>query len=479
MTYLKLTALCLSLLLLFSSCGIIIINRGGEEETTAEDLPIAPPASDSETYPVVTRPSDEEASRDRLSALPSADLGGISVFFAVASETGDVFQDDGGAYRAAVQKRNEMVRAKYNASVLVSRQSAEELRLLAEAAALSGSYFADFAVIRGGDLGGYLEEELLLNLKSLPYADYGADYYRRQAMEQLSAGGMIYGAVGDATEQPEHYTCLYVNAELAESLGASVDYRAVLRGEFTWDRFLISLMTLPEGTTGLVSAFDEETTASYAFAASGGTFVKANGEGKLRLACDTAESRDLIGFLKTLYALDDVSLGGEEEKPSGFDLFLEGDALYAVGTLADMERLAAAGFLWEALPMPKLSEELPYFTAMTGDTPVVTALSSCRNLDVMGYILDAVNAASGDYLVSEYYAHVLRRLVCSSRTLDMIDLIRGNPVFDAARLFGEGSDAVREGTSGALYEAVSGDKAFVFYLNKKEKALNKALDGLG
>lgn len=494
----RLAVCLLAAVLLLSSCGIIVINRGEETKPitneTETDFPPLTDTYESKDYPLATETDGEAASRDRLAALPDVDLDGLTVFFTVSQETAAVFDEEDDLYRTAVLKRNDMVNKKYNVQIITARMDAAALLNGVAKADKAGDFFSDFAVIRSGDLVGYLTGDYLLNLKSLPFADYSASYFNQTAMNQLTVGGAICGAVGDATEQIEAYSCLYFNKTLAKELGTVCPYDAVYDGTFTWEGFLASLTELPEETVRFVSAYDDEVTAAMSFFGVGGNFLAANGKKQLRLACETDETEAMIDYLKVLFAMDTKSLSvtvtppagtGDEtsaepetETLTGFAIFEAGKALYAYGTVGQMEALENAGFAWEVLPMPKMAEDQPYYTPTTVDAPVIVALSSSQNLDTMGYMLQAVNAASCGYLTHEFYADAMQRLITGVNTLDMLDIIRENPTYDIAFMLGEDVKAVRAGTYGAFLEAIEGTKSFSSYLNKKESALNKYLDGL-
>lgn len=480
----RLTACLLAAVLLLSSCGIIVINRGEETMSAPEAETDFPPLTDTykpDTYPLATETDGEGISRDRLGALPDQDFDGLTVFFTVSEETGHIFNDEDELYRPAVLMRNELVNEKYNTKIITQRKSAALLLTEVKAADRSGDFYSDFALIRGGNLGSYITEAYLHNLKSLPFTDYEAEYYRQSAMDQLTVDGVIYGAVGDAVEQIEHYACLYVNKSYGESLGYFPDYRAVYEGAFTWESFLISLSELPEETVRFVSSLDEEATTALSYFTTCGTYLSENAKGKLRLACETEASATLIDALKTLFVLDTTEWSAQDDETeplTGFDIFAQGEALYAFGTLGQMELLENAGFVWEVLPLPKVTADMPYCTAVTRDAPVIVALASSQNIDTMGYILEAVNAASYGYITYSFYTDAMQRLITGVHTLDMLDIIRENPIYDIGYLLGEDAKAVREGTYGALYAAVEGSKSFSSYLSKKESALNKYLDGL-
>ncbi len=493
----RLTACLLLIALLLSSCGIIILNGGDDSRPVTESETLFPPLDDdyeTSRYPEATETDGEAVSKDRLAALPDRDFDGLTVFFTVAEEAGPVFDEENDLYRSVVLKRNEMVNKKYNAKIIVDRKPADLLLTEVANAEKAGSFYSDFAVIRNADFGEYLVGNYLLNLKSLPFTDYDAPYFRQSAMAQLTVKNAVYGAVGDAVDQIETYAALYLNRDYAKSLSLSLDYGAVYDGRFTWETLLTMLAAVPEEGVGFVSDNDRMTTASLAFLGTGGSFLARNDKGQLRLACETDAADALVDCLKRLLPSVKTTLTvpadvlpemGEESEIlsaervlSGFEIFAEGKALCALGSVGQMPLLENAGFSWEILPLPKLMEELPYCTPVTADAPIIVALASSHNADTMGYILQAVNAASCGYITGEFYDDAMLRLTTGVHTPDMLDLIRANPVYDLAAMLSEDAKAVREGTYVALDDALDGKRAFAYYLGKREKALNRFLDDL-
>lgn len=483
----RLTACLLAALLLLSSCGIVIINRGEEPGPATESETDFPPLTDSyesKDYPVVTEPDWVAEAEKWLGDLRSANFNGTTVFFLVAEGTGFTFDEEDDLYRAAVLKRNELVNKKYNVQIITERKNASTLLSEVKKADRAGDFYSDFVVIRSGDMSAYLEGGYLLNLKSLPYADYGAPYFDHKGMDQLTVGDAVYGAVGAATAQIESYACLYFNKSYAEELGVSCPYKEVYDGTFTWDRFLDSLEDLPKGTTRFVSAFEENKTAAMSYFSSGERFLTCYNLNQPRLSCDTKTAKTMISHVKKLFSLDTAKLtleeqDGESEKTlKGFDIFKEGKALYALGSVADMESLQNAGFSWEVLPLPKLSEKKAFYTPMTADAPVIAALATSQRLELMGHVLQAINAASCDNMAYEFYKDAMQRLITGTNTLDMLDFIRETPVYDLAFMLGEDVKAVRAGTYDALRDAAKGKQPFSYYLDSKKTALNNYFSGL-
>ena len=340
----------------------------------------------------------------------------------------------------------------------------------------SGDFFADFAVLPSHDFGGYLTGDYLLNLRSLPFTDYTAPYFDRQAMSQFTFRGVMYAAVGEATVQPEDDLCLFFNRDLAETTGFRFDSESVEWGTFTWDLLLtaLSAATDPEDGTYVrfVSRFDAPLTAAFACSSAGVTFLAPDANGLLRQSVNTDAGRAMLETMKSFLP----HLTVPEEDP--FAVFAGGRALLAIGTLSDVEKLGTAGFRWELLPFPKAVETAEYVTPVTTNAPVVTALSSSVNIDITGYVLQAVNAASAGRFLPVYEAILLRDYVTEAKTLDRIDLICHRTAADTALSFGS-VKAVREGTYQAFYEAALGTKTLAKALSAKKKALTQYLDQLG
>ena len=500
MQALRLSICLLLVVLLLSSCGIVVINHGQKPVTTETetDYPVPSDTYQPSDYPLATETDGEGISEDRLRTLPTKDLGGLTIFIAVSKETGHVFNGEDELYRAAVSRRNEKINKKYNVQIITEYMSAEVLLSEVAKADKAGDYFSDFAVIRGGDFSSYVTKGYLLNLKSLPYTDYSAPYYNQNAMSQLTIDGTMYGAVGDATEQLERYVCLYMNKTYAEALGRTCPYDVVRDGSFTWEYYLTALKELPAEEIDVVSAFSDELTAAMTLFSGGVHFLAANDHDALRLACQNNAAKTMVSFAKTLFShktktleitvtspadSTDVTDNAEEnetiiQKLTEFSIFEAGHSLYGIGTVGHMEALENAGFSWEILPLPKATEEQPYYTPVTTDAPVIVALASSQNLDAMGYVLQALQAASHGYLVNEFYNDAMQRLITGVNTLDMLDIIRENPFYDLGLFLGEDVKAVKAGTYSAFLSAVKGKKPLSSYLNQKESELNAYLDRL-
>lgn len=495
MKRMKLLSLFLSLLLVLTSCGIVIINDGkndpdGEGSLTSPNTvgTYLPPE-----YPLATETDGEAVALATLQTLPNYDFDGLSVFFAVAKEIGDVFNDESGIYVDAVTRRNQLVNEKYNTQLLITYRTAEELASEVGASDWSGEFYADFVVLRNGDLGAYAVSGRLRNLKALTHVDFSAPYYNATAMEQLTVGDVVYGAVGNATEQVEHYTCIYYNIDLGKELSLSLPYDAIYDGSFTWETLLTEMRKTPTETPIFASSMDDGLLSVYSYLGTSRTFLVPDGNKSLTTGYVTGQTEQLIAMLKLLlplrsnkvtYEITVPATTGSEETietvtAEGFDIFLKGRSLYAFGTVADMAKLKNAGFHWEILPFPKLNEEDGYASGVAYEAPILAVLDTSPNIDTIGYILEAIQAASYGYIAEAFDTDATKNCITGIHTLDMLDLIRENPIYDFSRMFGYHVDAaLRQGTYEAYTEAVNGGSTLDYYASRKANALKNYLNGL-
>ncbi len=480
---LKKSLALISLLLAFSlcSCGIITINKGnGSSGTEDTDDGLTHPSFESKDYPLVPENDGRDLSSELLSKLPTVDLEGRTVFIAAEKTAGDIFSEESEIFSSAVIYRNELVAKKYNVKLVTDLNSKSELLDEVKKADKAGEYYADFAVIRCGDVGAYLAGGYLRNLRSLQNAELDDDCYNKQAMSQLSVGGFDFGAVGYATEDIGKYSCLFFNKTLAEEKGITLDYSEIYGGEFTYETLLDLIKLMPEDDTSFAVSSTEDAVYSLFFSA-GQTYLSPNG-GEMSLSCSNERSEKLIEALKSLSdsMTEKVKAtdSGESVTLKGFDVFENGKSLIYQGSIDDMKTLKNCGFSWEVLPLPKVYEtDDSYYTAVTDGAPIMTALATGENIDTVGYILRALNTASYSHLKHEMYKYAEKELITGTRTLDMLDLATEAPIYDMASMFSS-AKAVSEGTREAFYSAVDGKKSFETCLSAKESVLNKYLNRL-
>lgn len=481
-------ALLVALLTLaFSSCGVITVNRPGSDTTdsvgtTEPDITV--PFWESKDYSVAPDANYSDAAKEKTDSLPEADLSGRSVMFAVASETGDIFNTESETYAQAALYRDSLVAERYNCKVVSLVSSASQLLSNVKAADKSGDYFSDFAIIRSGDVSAYHSGGYLRNLKSLFFAELDDECYDSRASAQLTVGGVVVGTAGWAVRQPENYGCLYLNLALAKKYGITPNYSDIISGGLTWDALLEELKLIPEEEIRFVSDGDVSSLVTEMFFSMGQNYL--NYSDGFSLACRNDATENFVSHMKDLVSMRTGSIkksitvtdesGVDTEKEitlGGTDIFLTGEAAVLYGTLGTMKSLKNCGFMWEALPLPKHDEtQESYCTSLTSDAPIITALASADNLETSGYVLRAINTASYGHIEHCFFNEAESEYITGVHTLDMMELICADPIYDHAAMFGSSYKNLRNGTYNAVVSAVTGNKTLTKCLDAARASLN-------
>ncbi len=471
---------------LLTSCGLIVVHdgKGGTvSDTTAEEV-YKP--NDYDTKPI---PNYEDEAKALLNELPNMDFGGHTVVIASDESNSSIFDDVEGPYVSAVLKRNSMILDKYNTVVSSDKTSPGTLFQKIKTSHLSGAFYADFASIKGSELGAYYSSKSIQNYKVLTYGDFSAPYFNKEAIDQITLNGIIYGVIGSMTDSPESYGCLFFNKALGAEIGVNVDYTSVYEHSFTWDKLFMQLAAAETDNALLTASYDNQTVSRTVLLTAGQTFLSKNSKGDLYSNFNTAVSKSVINNLKKLlpYRTDkmtvtntiiseDGSERNEKKTLTGLDIFIEGKSLYAVGTVSDMKKIANCGFEWEILPIPKLTEGGQYNAAATGSAPVLVLLKSSKNIEQNGYILQALGAASYKHLKTEYIKYAMHHYASSYYTFDMLELITENTTYDHATMFGNNYSQLRNGTYVTFHNAVTGKNSLSSYINKTKNELQKYLN---
>ena len=482
----KIIAVLLSAMLILSSCGIIIINngRGNDADNVEGDITYIPPE-----YPIISEVDYEKTASDRVNALPEADLDGKAFVIVAEKESGDIFNDETGAYVDSVNYRNSLVTSKYDAKLLTVYKNAADIHSDIRIAKKNGYFFADLAVLGANYLGSYNSQGYVMNMKILTHTDYTNPYYNQEGIDQLTVGSVIYGVVGSATETPDQFGCLYFNKTLAEKYGITLDYKEIYENEFTWDVYFRYLNAIDEDGISFVSSYDDSSIALSSYMGANKTFLsKENGYFVQDYINDT--TRTILSNVKSLISKCTSSInktvitqnanGANVEsvvKLSGFDIFASGDALSAFGTVGNMTSIQNAGFSWEILPIPLIDGQEQYASSTPTTAPVLSILSISPNIDTCGYIVEGLFASSQGYLKGKYVGYAMKHYTTGVYTPDMLELVFENPVYDFVHAFSSTSDALKAGTSSVFLKALTGKNDIsTYYTSKINTNLKKFLD---
>ena len=475
---------------LFSGCGLIIYTEEHTAKTTAPSdqgaMTTAPAYTAGEIPPAaeLIDPSLKEQAKDRLDKAFYMDMSGATVIVAVADETANTFsQDENEPLHSAYKERNKMLTDKLGCDLLVLNASVEQMVADLSASIKSGSntsYYSDLLLIPSTHAAFFAASGLILDLRSLPFytattdGNKGAGYYN----------GKSFFDLGSVTESPELVYALYFNRDIIGADGADELYAAARDGSITFDYFLAfyERVSVSGGLHALsVGGTHDDTSFLGDIAAIRGgiDFVsgKSGGYPQISYSSSALSAVDALVALLNESALYLPSAPEGEGAPAaktGAEIFAEGKSLFHMGTLSEMSSFYNKKTTWGVLPLPTLNGE-PYAVA-SQDRGVLCISANNRRPDVMGVLLPALDAASGEWIDGEYAAYCAENYIRDNDSFHMIKKILADEIYaDFSYLHYGNCKNLDAATFGAFRTAVLNGSTPSKNINAVLKDVNKAL----
>lgn len=468
----RLILLLLSLLTALDSCGVIIINHPDaktESLTNEQGVPVtentgttAEVISVSPVTPV-TLADNEKIAQKYLDALTSRDFGGVGMVIATLNNSLFTPDNNDKPINAARLLRNRNVEKKYNTIIMSNVCASIDVMLTqAKEAQNSGMFYADMLAIPSVNLGAFKTEELLFNLNSLPFTDYTAPYFNKDAMKQMSGGYNVYGAAGELTEDLGYMYLMFFNKTIIQKYGIEDPYILVEDGKWTWDKLREIIITVNDNINasdiapiaGHASQTDTDTYINIMFASTGQHYM-TTGVGIIPyVSYNTDSTNKLIDMARKLL-YDDSYYNENNNADTAVASFNNGNVLFYANSLYATSWFTDMKDSWGILPLPKISEsQADYYTYYDPSAPVMAVLSGSVGVEKIGLLLQAMNAASFKYISDTYYNYLSNNVLRDNGSINMLDYMRKNLIYDFAYMFGSNYSHVPDGTYNLLRKAI-------------------------
>lgn len=477
---------CLSLALVctvFFSCA----GGGGENPAVTDNRDSVTDTSGAETSAdysgkIVRGRTAEDAAKE-LDSVVDADFDGAATVIATCNYE-DILCPSEAAdeISATALARNKYIEEKFNTS-LVSKKSATESELFDEIKRnkASGTYYADLLSINVTEVGTYADAGLLMNLYSLPGADFFSyDYFNADAMFQMRAAYKLYAVSGAATNDIRQYYAVFFNRPLAGELGMGPLYDLIYSGSWTWDKFseLMQIAAAARGTDsvteiGAMTDLSVSSVADAVMASAGVHYVDTTYGSVPSLAENQDAVLDIISLCRRT-----ISKGSGFESCFGTDAsavssFRAGNILFYVGKLGDAELLASSETEWGVLPLPAYSAETAGITASDPShtavlaTTIDNALASNTSL-----IIQALNAASSGCMDDAAIEYLQNTALRDNSSISMLRYIAGKTAgIDFTHAFCN-LESLVSATRDAFYSGVDGGSYTSYYNRYRNTASN-------
>ncbi|MBQ7321455.1 MAG: hypothetical protein IJW99_05110 [Clostridia bacterium] len=297
-------------------------------------------------------------------------------------------------------------------------------------------------------------ENMYLDMSDSAYIDFNQPWWNNQFMAEAAVGERRYLLAGDISLSMLSYTsCMYFNKEtLMSVLNQSAEslYQTVLDGKWTMDL----LHTYCENAysdlngSGTADAADRygigvvtASTTDHMTIDAGLRYTTRTADGIPQLVSDT---EPLIQYTDKLYNLfyqnagvrvydatqDSLRVTIPNKLMANEMVFMSG-YFYSASLLKDM----AADY--GIIPYPKFDESIESYSALAHDSAqLVSVVVSCKNVDMVSAVLEALAAENYRTVTPAYYEIALKtKYVRDDISGQIIDLIHESSTTDFAYVF--------------------------------------------
>ncbi|MBP3333039.1 MAG: extracellular solute-binding protein [Clostridia bacterium] len=377
------TAALLSVLLiismLLSSCGVFYFTYSHEDISSPnadglEDIK-DPDAPGTQTPPsqIDFGLSDKFDPTAILGRFHDYNFGGSYITIATASEKNPLFPSTGLYVDSNLYSAMSALQEKFNMSLTKFPSDLETLIATLENAETSGNNYADIVAIPLSAVPSFEGKDIFHKISSLPFISEDADYFAENKNFGITGEYFIGGS---ASYQISDTKVIFFNTDLIKSLGAVSPYSILSSKKWTWDK-LYEYLTFGKGF-----ALGEDLLA----------VIKAT-------AGEKSEDTDAVAAALTEKILPSVI--SENAKES----FLNGEALFYLGSLAEANEFSKTDTVFGLLPIPLFEEGKEYKSLHHSDDITVFACAkSSPDLERAAFIISAANASCYGSMESLFFS---------------------------------------------------------------------------
>ena len=477
--------------LIFTSCDsaksgdTITPTNQTPDQTPAEDEPVAPP----EFVPVDG--IDYGGYNFRILGFDGAARGTwqatmISEIIA-EEEIGEPIHD-------AVYRRNREVEALYNVAfgiVPVTYPNRGDFATKFTKAVLAGDDLFDAAFLLGDGLPATLNRNnMVFDLLTIPSLNFSKSWWDQNSVKSLSINGKLNAVMGDMN----FYSALapiviFANKQIMQDYSIDNLYQLVREGKWTWDTLYDVAKTTTKDLNGdgkidkndQVGLFTQNVYLYAAINSAGELMTPKNNDDTPELAPNIDRVSAITSKVVTI--LKDASVAVVGDTITGFNnpyfdfimpKFRDGEIMFLTQQLIISFELRSMDADFSILPLPKYDESQANYGAQVANAWATYTVipATCTDTERTGNILEAMGYYSQKYIMPAYFdVTVTNKLMRDDDSLEMMDIIFGNRVFDLANLYNWGD------VNGMLANITNSGKpdTFVSQFEKNEAKINNAL----
>jgi len=403
--------------------------------------------------------------------IAAVDASWLNVIYDSQEENGDLIND-------AVYLRNRKIEERFNVQI-TQKMAAGNLKKNVN----SGADAFDLYLPIDRDALTYGAQGLIYKVSEIPNIDIDKPYWSQSINKCMTIGGDLYYAYGAFNLSVYDYThVLLFNKQMILDIGLGNPYSLVKSGNWTIDKYgemaKAAVKDLDgngemdqNDVFGLYSA-DKQVLPCFWIAAGVQSISKSGDDIPL---FTLREDEKFAAVIDKIFAVtyDNNSWYRKSYSDAKMAYFMSGHALFVNATFKSVGDLRGIETEFGIIPYPKYtSEQNNYYTRVEGGNPgVVTVTSS--NLEMIGTILETLNAESAKTVIPAYYDITLKiKNARDEDSAEMLDLIFESRIYDLGDTYW--CEILRDGIFLSMFS--KNDRNLASQLEKVEPKINAAIE---
>ena len=283
-------------------------------------------------------------------------------------------------------------------------------------------------------------ENYFVDWNTIPYVNLDDEWWYQNIEKDLCFGDKIYVMTGDYALYIDRIDCLLFNKDIFDELGLDYPYQDVIDGTWTMDKFeeLIRLgaddingdghMTFEDDRWGLVGWAYELLPALQV--ASGYSPLDRDADNMPVLNQNVDEVHEIYDRIVNLFADGQYARSESSDYEMQNSTFSEGRAMFKELFLSEIAKFSDTDFEYGILPLPKWTEDSPYYSHSSNMTPLTYIPVTNPDLELTGAVLEEMAFQSAKELTPLYFDQVLTvKQTRDVQSEEMLPIIKNNARF--------------------------------------------------
>jgi hypothetical protein len=443
-------------------------DKSGNEELNTD--PTDGKQTDPQNFSVSGLNNAQNDAKMKMDQLKSADFKGFDFTIAAVSPQTFVSDSDDNFVNTSLYFRNKLIKDKYNINIsIVGLPDMAKTKVDLQNAVLAGNQYADLLSVPMKSVGTFAADGLLLNMRSLPFLDFNADYMKNSLADEMTIKGRTYSLYGDAVLQDDYTWVMFFNKNLTSLVSTATPYELMKSGDWNWETVLWMSAQLPK-TNEALNEGDKKRPVLKLFGQGNFSNIDNFRNGVWESGEKAYYSKDnngyfysdfmnqdflsVIGTLRRITMTENAflhqNLSGTEQ-----DLFADKQLMFYPNRLSYAKKLINSGVSFGIAPMPKLTNtQKEYASWLDSDVPCVSVPVNCSNTERTGLVINALYASSYRHLGMSQKLDYINYYFSDNSSSSLYDRFVNSKKTSIAYSLGEGIPVFSDSSYGFLKSAV-------------------------